>query len=178
MRRGRRTGPGRRPGARSAAGPALAWSAAVLLAAGCASAPAGGRPASGTRAPGSRAVTVMARRLPDDGTVLVTSKSYALYMFAPDKRRAMTCTGACAATWPPLRLPPGSRLVAGTGVKRALLGSDPDPSGGRVVTYNGWPLYTYTRDFQPGLATGQDLNLNGGEWYVIRPSGQPLIPAS
>jgi hypothetical protein len=24
---------------------------------------------------------------------------------------------------------------------------------------------------------GQNVDLNGGEWYVIRPSGQPLIPA-
>jgi predicted lipoprotein with Yx(FWY)xxD motif len=59
-----------------------------------------------------------------------------------------------------------------------LLGSDPDPSGGRVVTYDGWPLYTYADDVQPGQATGQDIDLNDGEWYVIRPTGQPLIPAS
>jgi predicted lipoprotein with Yx(FWY)xxD motif len=45
------------------------------------------------------------------------------------------------------------------------------------VTYNRWPLYTYVSDTAPGEATGQALNLNGGPWYVIRPSGAPEIPA-
>jgi hypothetical protein len=30
------------------------------------------------------------------GTVLVTNKGYALYMFAPDAARHVTCTGGCA----------------------------------------------------------------------------------
>ena len=47
-----------------------------------------------------------------------------------------------------------------------------------MVTYDGWPLYTYAGDVGPGQAAGQDIDLNGGEWYVIRPSGQPLIPAN
>jgi hypothetical protein len=55
-----------------------------------------------------------------------------------------------------------------------LLGSDPDPSGGRVVTYNGWPLYTYRSDVELGSGNGQDIDLNGGYWYVIRPSGEPV----
>jgi hypothetical protein len=65
--------------------------------------------------------------------------------------------------------------VAGPGVKSSLLGSDPDPAGGRVVTYNGWPLYTYASDIQSGMATGQGLDLSGGKWYVMRTSGSPLI---
>jgi predicted lipoprotein with Yx(FWY)xxD motif len=150
--------------------------AVIMLAAGCSSASAGA-PAGATPTGGSHAVTVQARSVSGAGVVLVTSQGYVLYVFAPDNRRAVTCTGACAGTWPPLTLPQGSALAAGAGVKAALLGSDPDPAGGRVVTYDGWPLYTYTGDVQPGQATGQDIDLNGGEWYVIRPSGQPLIPA-
>ena len=57
-----------------------------------------------------------------------------------------------------------------------LLGTDPDPEGGDVLTYNGWPLYTYTGDVQPAQATGQAIDLNGGEWYVLRPTGKPFIP--
>jgi predicted lipoprotein with Yx(FWY)xxD motif len=173
MRRGRRTGPAGRRAARPLAGLALASAAALLLTSGCSSAPAAGT----TPAGGGQRITVMARPLPGLGTVLVTSKGYALYMFAPDNHRAVTCTGACAGTWPPLVLPPGAALAAGPGVKAAFLGSDTDPAGGRVVTYDGWPLYTYTGDVQPGQAAGQAIDLNGGAWYVIRPSGQPLIPA-
>lgn len=120
------------------------------------------------------AVTIRARNLPGAGTVLVSSGGYALYMFVPDGQRQVTCTGLCAATWPPVKISPGARLAAGPGVSAALLGSDPDPAGGRVVTYNGWPLYTYTGDVQAGQITGQAIDLNGGDWYLLRPSGKPL----
>jgi predicted lipoprotein with Yx(FWY)xxD motif len=54
----------------------------------------------------------------------------------------------------------------------ALLGTLPNPGGGRVVTYDGWPLYTYLGDAAPGRAAGQGEDDDGGSWYVIRPSGQ------
>jgi Secreted repeat of unknown function len=71
-------------------------------------------------------------------------------------------------------LPKGARHVARRGAKPLLLGSDPDPAGGRVVTYNRWPLYTYVADRAAGQATGQALNLNGGLWYVLAPSGEVI----
>jgi predicted lipoprotein with Yx(FWY)xxD motif len=40
------------------------------------------------------------------------------------------------------------------------------------VTYNHWPLYRYIADTKPGQATGQGLDLNGGLWYVLSPSGK------
>ena len=124
MIRGRRTGTA-----------AVLLAAAVALA-GCASKAAGPSAADGTS---GAQVTVTARSLPDVGTVLVTGKGYALYMFEPDRRRAVTCAGVCAGTWPPLMLPSGATLAA-------------------------------------GQATGQAIDLNGGPWYVLRPSGAPLDP--
>jgi len=152
---------------------------ALLLAAASGCGSPGGPATSGQPAAGGTSgvkVTVTTRSLADVGTVLVTGKGYALYMFEPDRRRAVTCTGVCAGTWPPLMLPAGAALAAGPGVKAALLGSDPAPGGGRVVTYGGWPLYTYTGDVDAGQATGQAIDLNGGEWYVLQPSGEPLEP--
>ena len=150
--------------------------AALLLAAGCGSSPQSPSSAGGTSsASGGPRVTVMARSVTGVGTVLVTSAGYTLYMFVPDRRRAVTCTGLCTSYWPPLKLPSGDAVGVGPGVNASLLGSDPDPGGGRVVTYNGWPLYTYASDIQPGQATGQGIDLNGGKWYVMRPSGAPLI---
>lgn len=58
--------------------------------------------------------------------------------------------------------------------KASLLGSDPDPQGGRVVTYNHWPLYTYITDTSAGTAKGQALKLNGGLWYVLSPAGKVI----
>ena len=153
-----------------------ALAAAGLAALACAAAACGSSSPTADHpvAPAGPAITILARSLPAVGTVLVTSRGYALYMFEPDLQRQVTCTGLCAATWPPVTISPGARLVAGPGVRAALLGSDPDPAGGRVVTYNGWPLYTYSGDVQPGEDSGQGIDLNGGVWYLMRPSGQPL----
>ena len=46
--------------------------------------------------------------------------------------------------------------------------------GGQVVTYRGWPLYTYLGDAAPGHAAGQGADDDGGYCYVMRPSGQVL----
>ena len=106
------------------------------------------------------------------GKVLVdgaTGKT--LYMFEPDKHSRVTCFKTCAKIWPPLFLPAGGHAVASGGAKQSLIGSDKDSAGGRVVTYKGWPLYLYLGDTKAGQAFGQALNVNGGLWYVLRPSG-------
>lgn len=120
------------------------------------------------------AVRISTRKLPRLGTVLVNSKGRTLYMFVPDKRKKVTCVGSCAAAWPPVKLPKGSKAVAAGKAKAMLLGSDKDPAGGRVVTYDKWPLYTYVSDTAPGQAKGQALNLNGGLWYVLSPAGKVI----
>jgi len=106
------------------------------------------------------------------GTVLVTNKGFALYMFAPDAARHVTCTGGCATAWPPLLVHAGQAVAAGPGVRPGLLGTAQNPGGGRVVTYHGWPLYTYLGDATAGQAAGQRVDDDGGYWYVMRPSGQ------
>ncbi len=122
----------------------------------------------------SRVVRVSTRNVQGLGQVLVDARGRTLYMFVPDKRRKVTCTGACAVSWPPLKLPKGAKLAASGKAKRKLLGSDRDPAGGRVVTYAGWPLYTYVADTKAGATFGQATNLNGGLWYVLSPAGKVI----
>jgi predicted lipoprotein with Yx(FWY)xxD motif len=106
--------------------------------------------------------------------VLVNAQGRTLYIFAPDNHKKVTCVSTCAAIWPPAFLPSGQKPVAAGPVKQSLLASDPDPAGGQVITYAGWPLYTYVTDSAPGQHTGQALNLNGGLWYVISPAGKVI----
>lgn len=116
-------------------------------------------------------VAVKTRKIKGLGTVLVNAKGHTLYVFAKDKRSKVTCTGSCAQFWPPLKWKSG-KLKAGGAATSRLLGLDMDPAGGRVVTYSKWPLYTYTGDSAAGQANGQNLNLNGGKWYVISAKGK------
>jgi predicted lipoprotein with Yx(FWY)xxD motif len=117
-------------------------------------------------------VVVSTRTVRGLGRVLVDAHGHTLYMFVPDKRKRVTCRAGCAKVWPPLKLAAGAKSVAKNGAKAKLLGSDPNPQGGRVVTYARWPLYTYVGDRAPGSATGQALNLSGGLWYVLSPNGK------
>jgi predicted lipoprotein with Yx(FWY)xxD motif len=119
-------------------------------------------------------VTISTGKVAGLGTVLVDSKGRTLYMFVPDKQKRVTCVKSCAAAWPPVKVAKGEKIVAAKGVKKSLLASDANPSGGRVVTYAKWPLYTYVGDQKPGQATGQALDLSGGLWYVLTPAGKVL----
>jgi predicted lipoprotein with Yx(FWY)xxD motif len=132
---------------------------------------------SGSSAPSATTppvVVISAKNEPGLGTVLVDARGKTLYQFLPDGGKHVTCTRSCASVWPPVMLPSGAKLRATDGVKASLLSSDPDPTGGRVVTYAGWPLYGYVADSSPGSHTGQGINLNGGLWYVMSPSGKAI----
>jgi predicted lipoprotein with Yx(FWY)xxD motif len=123
---------------------------------------------------GTGAVAVGTGKVSGLGTVLVNGQRHTLYTFALDKAKEVSCTGACASVWSPLKLTSGQKPKLSGGVKTSLVSSVPDPSGGRVVTYAGWPLYTYAADSGPAMAQGQALNSSGGLWYVITPAGQVI----
>ena len=131
-------------------------------------------PSSASSTSAAAAVTISTKTIPGLGPVLVNAQGRTLYTFAPDKATKVTCVGGCASVWPPVTLAAGAKAVGSGGVKASLLGSDPDPSGGKVVTYAGWPLYAYVADTASGAHAGQALNLNGGLWYVISPSGKVI----
>jgi predicted lipoprotein with Yx(FWY)xxD motif len=159
----------------------LALLAAALIVAGCGSnssttttteARGGEEPAAAeTSAP---ALKVTAKAVSGLGPVLVNEEGKTLYVFAPDKHSKVTCEGSCAAVWPPEIVQDGQQALASGAVKQSLLGSDPDREGGEVITYAGWPLYAYVADTKPGVATGQAVDLNGGYWYVISPTGKVI----
>ena len=119
----------------------------------------------------SGSVALTTRTIPHLGTVLVDGQGRTLYVFMPDAASKVTCVGACAVTWPPLKISSGQKPATSGGINASLIGSDSDPSGGRVVTYQNWPLYLYVADPTAGTYHGQGLNSKGGLWYVVSPSG-------
>lgn len=107
------------------------------------------------------------------GVVLVNAKGRTLYVFMKDAHRHVTClkSNGCASFWPPLKWKGSGKPKAGGTAKAKLLGLDRDPDGGKVVTYNHWPLYTYSGDSGPAQSHGEGQTLNGGKWYVINAKG-------
>jgi predicted lipoprotein with Yx(FWY)xxD motif len=100
------------------------------------------------------------------GKVLATSTGRTLYLYTPDTKNHSNCYAGCAPTWPPLMTT--GKPLAGTGVKKALLGTTKRTNGKLQVTYNGHPLYRYTGDSAAGQANGEGYL---GIWYVVKASG-------
>lgn len=144
--------------------------AAVLFTVAC-----GGSSNTGTNAAVSPSPTppptVLAKSEPVAGqsmVILVDSKEMTLYLWKKDTGTGkVDCVAGCAAIWPPFILPSGvTTPVAGQGVT-GTLGTLVNPEGkGQQVTYNGWPLYYYVKDKNPGDTTGQGV---GGNWFVLTP---------
>jgi predicted lipoprotein with Yx(FWY)xxD motif len=132
------------------------------------------------RGPVSAANTrhVVIKQLPHVGVVLVNGAGYALYAFVPGEHGHTSCTGACAKTWPPMRLNIEMAIDSSPALEESLVSTEPDPEhhvvGDRVVKFAGHVLHTYTGDTSPGTANGEGVASNGGHWYVILPSGTPI----
>ena len=105
------------------------------------------------------------------GRILFDGRGRALYAFTRDQRGGRSqCYGACAKAWP-VYFAKG-RVVAGRGVRQALVGTTRRRDGRRQVTYNGRPLYYYVGDKRAGQVLCQNVDEFGGTWLVLRPSGQ------
>lgn len=159
--------------------------ASVALAA-CGS-PSGGGTNGGNHSPSSQAtpspaassgagVTVKTASVAGFGTVLVDSKGRSLYTLTSESGGKLTCTVAngCTQTWLELDLPSGTAAAtSGGGSQSSMLGTETGASG-TVVTYNGWPLYTFTGDTGAVQSHGEGLKSFGGTWYLLQASGNPI----
>jgi predicted lipoprotein with Yx(FWY)xxD motif len=127
--------------------------------------------ASGPSASGEQPAPIALRRT-SLGSIVVDSVGRTLYLFEADKAGMSACTGGCAAIWPPLM---ATRTPhAGPGVQAAKLGTVARSGGGRQVSYNGHPLYTYAGDAKAGDTTGQALDQFGAKWYVVNSGGDKI----
>ena len=99
------------------------------------------------------------------GQLLVAQNGMTLYTYSKDKAGTSTCTGTCAANWPPYTVPSGTTMNALAGITGAL-GVIMRADGTTQVTYNGKPLYFYKYDVKAGDTKCQAV---GGVWYVVKP---------
>lgn len=104
------------------------------------------------------------------GTIIVDGEGMTTYVFDKDTANSGTsaCTGSCAVRWPAVkttRTTPDSSGITGT------VGTIDAIGGGKQVTINGLPLYTYAGDGAVGDVTGQGF---GGIWWTVDPAGKKI----
>jgi len=106
------------------------------------------------------------------GRVLVDQRGHTLYLLTADRPQHSTCNSQCLQYWPPVAVPkPMQHKLPGI---TARIGSTRLVSGGRTLTANGWPLYTFVKDAKPGDVTGQRVRTFGGTWYAVSPTGHTI----
>jgi predicted lipoprotein with Yx(FWY)xxD motif len=128
--------------------------------------------ASGAAA--QEATTVETMDDPELGTYLVDPEGMTLYIFLNDEPGSgeSACYDQCEENWPvfsadePLTLPDSVPGELGT-IERT--------DGTTQVTYNGWPLYFWVADQEPGDVTGQGV---GDVWFVAVPTEGDAIPGA
>lgn len=125
---------------------------------------------------GSGAGTTIATHHGADGTYLSNQSGRAVYLWVADTSDSSTCSGACAAAWPPVTTK-GTPRASGS-VQASDLGTTRRSNGTLQVTYNGHPLYYYAGDSGAGETNGQGNNGFGAKWWLVAPSGSAITSGS
>jgi predicted lipoprotein with Yx(FWY)xxD motif len=120
--------------------------------------------------------TLQLRSTSNLGRVLVDSKKRTLYMLSSDGKNQSTCSGACAANWPPAKAPKKPKLA--TGLKKKKLKVIIRSDGSKQLAYAGHPLYRFIGDSKPGDTNGEGINAFGGIWHALNKSGSAAKAAA
>ncbi|MFY9866743.1 MAG: hypothetical protein WAK58_23280 [Trebonia sp.] len=169
--------------ARLAAGAGSAFGVALLVAAcstGSSSTAAAGSssPAgasSSSAAAGGSGSTVITTVSSSAGTFLANGSGHAVYLWTKDSSGMSACSGACAGAWPPVTTT--GTVTASGGAKSSDLGTITRSDGTKQVTYDGHPLYFFSGDSGPGMASGQGNDGFGAKWWLVSPSGSDVTSA-
>lgn len=123
------------------------------------------QPPSTSASPGTAAAEQTVSTASSDlGTILTDADGRTLYLFENDNQGDSTCYDSCADNWPALT----GTAQAGQGADGSMLGTTTRTDGTTQVTYNGWPLYYFSGDSQPGDINGQGI---GDVWYAMGADG-------
>jgi len=156
--------------------------ASSLMLAACGGTAAGNPTPTPTRASSAKSpaaaagITIKTTSIAGLGTVLVNAQGRTLYTLTSESGGKLTCTksNGCTQSWVEVDLPSGATAVSASGGSQSALLSSETGASGTVVTYNGWPLYTFVGDSKAGQANGEGLQSFGGTWYALDTSGSAV----
>lgn len=95
----------------------------------------------------------------DLGEVLADSEGMVLYTFRNDEEGVTNCYDQCAVNWPPFYAEEGATAEGDYSLVERN-------DGTMMWAKDGWPLYYWINDTEPGMVTGDGV---GGVWDVARP---------
>jgi predicted lipoprotein with Yx(FWY)xxD motif len=100
------------------------------------------------------------------GEIITDDAGYTIYTFKMDEQDSGTsnCYDECATTWPAVEASDTSSPEGITGEIGSLTRTD----GTTQLTVDGWPVYRFAKDTEPGQVNGQGVK---DAWYVLQPDG-------
>lgn len=113
---------------------------------------------------------IQVRSDPEFDDILVDGEGMTLYNFDADEQGAgeSSCYDDCAEAWPPLTVEDSPTV--GDGVTANITTFERE-DGELQVAANGWPVYYFASDENPGDSNGQGVN---DVWWVLDPDGTPI----
>jgi predicted lipoprotein with Yx(FWY)xxD motif len=123
---------------------------------------------------GAHTVELNATEQDQIGTYVADGAGRTLYRFDKDSAKPpkSTCNGDCATAWPPLLIKSPGKIYP-KGLNPRILGYVERADHTCQVTINGWPVYYFAGDAEPGDIDGQGVN---GTWFAVSPTGGKTKP--
>jgi predicted lipoprotein with Yx(FWY)xxD motif len=114
--------------------------------------------------------------------VLANKASYSLYVLSSESGGTLHCNGSCLSTWPPLLVTAATTKISLGGGVDGTIGFVTRGSM-KQVTFNNYPVYTYTGDTGPSQSCGENIKADGGTWTLASAaatstSATPVAPVS
>jgi predicted lipoprotein with Yx(FWY)xxD motif len=111
---------------------------------------------------------------------LANQASKTLYILTVEKGAKLKCKGSCLTAWIPMTVKDSVTTVSlGANVK-GKIGFIARSSTTKQVTFNSYPLYTFTGDSAARQSHGEGKAFAGGKWYVVKaaatsPVATPIV---
>ncbi len=143
----------------------------IVLTLICAAALAACGAASTTNSPGTGSGgstgTTVSTGTTSLGTVLTDAHGLTLYYFLPEKGGSTAaCDATCLSAWPPVVSSGSPNAASGVTGTLGVVSITYNGSAVNEVTYNGWPLHTYSGDSGAGQTNGQNVE---NTWFAAEP---------
>ena len=129
--------------------------------------------ANASTTPRSSAPVLRMSNVPKYPGVVGNSKSYSLYLLSDGVDRKLHGTGQCLQNWVPLWIVKGAHasVVSGVKGKWGTVVRLSSTSTRCHLSYNSFPVYTFSEHSAPKQANGEGIKFASGvNWYLIKAS--------
>jgi predicted lipoprotein with Yx(FWY)xxD motif len=134
-----------------------------------------GAAASGATTPAAaQSPLIQVAANPTFGSILTDSSGMSLYYLSSEAGSHLGCVGGCLGFWPPMVLPAGTTSVPAVAGVPGMFGVSRRTDVVGQVTYNGFPLYHFSKDAAAGDTHGAGIKAFGGVWQPVALTSAPL----